>query len=270
MISENIKYSFNQFETALIAFTANIQLKLQNIIPNLPVFFQNTGDFSYMVDKKFVKTNNEEIINKVPRFVLKLEDIQLNSQEDTNQYNKIVYTFDSNDGRGPINYQTVVRRKAFNVQLIGNFVSSNLITALNHLEVLAVFMSRQNVFTYEFLGNTIQGAYTITTGNPELPNIDMGQGSTRNVSISAQIELQTHLLVPRIDKIIELDKTGFDKISIELETKGTSDNDEEIKVEDYEETINHKYEDLKNEENEVSPKLEYTGGKIIPKDVKYK
>lgn len=270
MISENIKYSFNQFETALIAFTSNIQLKLQNIVPNLPVFFMNTGDFSYMVDKKFVKTTNEEIYNKVPRFVLKIDDIQLNSQEDTNQYNKIVYTFDSNDGRGPINYQTVVRRKAFNIQLTGNFVSSNLITALNHLEVLAVLMARQNVFTYEFLGNTIQSAYTLTTGNPETPNIDMGQGGTRNVSVPTQIELQTHLLIPRIDKIVELDNTGFEEISINLKTNGTSDNNDETKVENYEENINHKYNDLKNEENEVSPKIECVSGKLIPKNVKYK
>lgn len=236
MISSEIKYAFNQIETSLIAFVSNIQLKLQHIVPNLPVYFSNTGDFSYYVDKKFIETKNEELYQKTPRVTIKLDDIQQNIQEDSNQYNKINYLFDNNDGEGPLAYQCVARRKAYNIQLTCNFVSPNLISALNYFEVMSTLCTRDNVFTYEFLGNTIQSAYNITQSGNEIPTIDMGQGGTRNVNIINMIELQLHLIVPRVESIIRVDDTGFDAIGIHLNS------------ENYEEKIIHKYEDLRNEQ----------------------
>mgnify|MGYP001233514779 CR=1 FL=1 len=257
MFNPEIKYAFNQFETALIAFCANIQLKLQNMVPNLPVFIMNGGDFSYYVDKKFVETTNEELYLKTPRFVIKIEDIQMNQQEDSNQYNKIYYTFDNNDGKGPINYQCVARRKAYNLQLSTNFVSPNLITALNHTEVMAVLSARDNVFTYEFLGNTIQSAYTIQPAGNDLPSIDMGQGGTRNVNSMNQIELQIHLIVPRIESIIPVDETGFEEIDFGLVSGDEKHNE------------THKFDEIRKDKNEPAPKLEYKG-RIVPKNINFK
>ena len=213
-ISSNVKYAFNQFELSLIGFVSYLQLRLQYLIPNIPVYFQNTGDFSYLVNKKFIETKNEDLIQKVPRFVIKLDDIQPNPQENTNQYNKIFYKF---EGR---NYQAVVRRLCFNVQLTTNFVSSNLITLLNHIEMMATMQARDNVYTYDFLGNTCQAAFSIQGTGTEFPSIDMGQGGTRNLTTSNNIELQVHLLVPRIETITLADETGFDRIDYTIVSKG--------------------------------------------------
>lgn len=213
-ISKDIKYAFNQFELALVGFASYLQLRLQHLIPNIPVFFMNTGDFSYMVNKKFVETKNEDLIQKVPRFVIKLDDIQPNQQENTNQYNKIFYQFENTV------YQAVVRRLCYTVNITTNFVSSNLITMLNHIEMMATFAARDNVYTYEFLGNTCQAAFAIQGFSNELPSIDMGQGGTRNMSVSNNIELQVHLLVPRIESIVIAEDAKLDRTDYVLTQKG--------------------------------------------------
>lgn len=251
MINNDIKYSFNQFELSFLGFCSNLQQKLQAIVPNLPVFVQNSGDFSYITDKKFVQTSNEEIYLKVPRFVIKFEDFQMNQQEDTNQYNKINYHF--TDG---YNYQAVVRRKAYDVQISGYFVSSNMITALNHMEVMATLMSRDNVYTYEFLGNTMQSAYNITQTSNEVPTIDMGQGGTSNVTVSFQIQLQVHLLVPRIESIIRTDDATINEIDFNVSVS-------ENKLP----KIKHKYNDLLDENN-TTTYLKYENGEIVQTNTK--
>lgn len=256
MIASNIKWGFNQFELALLGFCGNIQNKIQQMVSNLPVFMINNGDFSYYIDKKFVQTSNEEMYLKTPRFVLKIDDFQLNSQEDTNMYNKILYTFD--DGKGPRNYQAVVRRKAFNVNITGNFVSPNLIVAMNNMEVMATLMSHDNVFTYEFLGNTIQSAYVINQSSHELPSIDMGTGGTRNVNVSYQIELQVHLIVPRIESIIPEEETGFDTFRVDVHTKDDEGN------------LGKQWRKEDLTEVEKSPMLHYRGGTIVKENIPYK
>ena len=277
-ISHDIKYSFNQLELALIGFASYLQLRLQYLIPNIPVFFMNTGDFSYLVNKKFVETKNEDLIQKVPRFVIKLEDIQPNQQENSNQYNKIFYRF---EGR---NYQVVVRRLCYNIQLTTNFVSSNLITLLNHIEMMATFASRDNVYTYDFLGNTCQAAFSIQGTGNEFPSIDMGQGGTRNHSTSNNIELQVHLLVPRIETIILADETGFDRVDYTLTQKGyenklypvPSGRDKELDdsqlIDDYsqkDETTTLIIDNNQND-NDKTPRIKYKAGQKLPINIPFK
>ena len=72
MINSNIAYSFNQCELSIQAMCAYIKLKLQELVPNLPVFIMNSGDFSFLVGKKFEKTDNKEVYLKTPRVVLKI------------------------------------------------------------------------------------------------------------------------------------------------------------------------------------------------------
>lgn len=211
-----VKWSFNQFETAFVGLAAFIERKLQYILPELPVFFLQTGDFSYMINKKFVETKNEDIIMKVPRFVMKIDDIQPSFAENTNQYNKIFYQFD-----GKV-YQCVVRRLCYLVTLQFNFVSSNFITMLNHIEIMSTFASRDNVYTYEFLGNTHQAAFSILANNNEIPSIDMGQGGTRNISANNNAELQIHILAPRFETIMSIDDADFDHIVYDLNTTDES------------------------------------------------
>lgn len=217
-------FAFNQFESALTGFVNNFQLKLQQMIPDLPVYIQATGDFSYMVNKKFLETKNQEIYQKIPRVVIKIEDIQINQQEDSNQYNKFYYIFDNEY------YQCTARRKAYTINITSNFVCSNFITMLNNMEVIAVLCAKDNVFTYEFLGNTFQSAYVNSGTNSEIPSIDMGSGGTRNCTFTNQWELQVHLIVPVIDSIVHVDDSVIDRIDFDLRLENDYPKHPKIKV----------------------------------------
>lgn len=237
MLNPNIPYAFNQFELNFVALATFLQTRLQFIVPNLPVFMQNNGDFSYFTRKKWVHCKNEEVIQKVPRFIFRVDDIQINQQEDTCQYNKIYYVFDKKDGQGPKNYCCAARRKAYNVMITTNFVSSNFISMLNHIEVFATLAARENVFTYNFLGHTISSAFTVMGMNNEIPNIDMGQGGTRNCTAINQLELQVHLLVPRIESIALVDDSGFEQVMFEIISKGDEQTIVGVKDSDEDDTI---------------------------------
>lgn len=194
MISPNIKWSFNQIESGLISMIGNFELTIQELVPELPICVLQTGDFSYMLNKKFVETTNKEIYQKVPRLIIGLDDIQYQQEQQTNQYNKFYYPFEEKT------YEAVVRRLAVNIGITTDFVSSNLIQAFQNFEVMSTIISRDNVFTYGFLGCTLEGAYSMSTNSMEKPGMDIGSG-TRNISIKNSFDLQLQILVPRVDSI---------------------------------------------------------------------
>lgn len=209
MIDENIKWSFNQLETALIAFAGNIELKLQQIAGNLPVYVLQTGDYSYLIDKKFNSVATKEIYEKTPRLVLTIEDIQPLGDQDSNQYNRLTYVFENE------NYFAVFRRKAINIPIMTDFVSPNFIKALGNFEIMATITSKENSFTYEYQGMTLQASYVFTSGSQEKPTMDANSG-TRNVSIKTGFDLQVQLIVPKIDSIKLLSESGFSEVDFEL------------------------------------------------------
>ena len=145
MINEKLPYSFNQFETALVAFFSDFRKRINFIVPNAPVYFQNTGDFSYFIGMKFHKVRTSDMYQKTPRVVVKLDDIQVNQSEDTMFINQMDYVFDGTE------YTCTVRRRTYAVALQIYFVSPSVVSMLNHAEVMATFGARPNVFTYEFL-----------------------------------------------------------------------------------------------------------------------
>jgi hypothetical protein len=201
----NVKYRFNQIETALIAFIGDFEKRINQIVPGTPVFVQQTGDYSYYMDKKFVESKFEDIIQRTPRVVIGIDDIQYQSDQNTNQYNKIEYKLDDEM------YQVTGRRLAVQIPLNLDFVSPNYIYALEHFEVLSVFVARDNVLTYEFLGNTYECAYVHSQVSMERPQMDVSSG-TRDVSVRMSFDFQCHLFVPVIDSIIPLRDTVKDYI----------------------------------------------------------
>lgn len=213
-ISPNIKYDFSQITTGLIAFVADLEKKLQHIIPNIPVFVMQTGDTSYYMDKKFNQTQNEEIYQKIPRFVINFEDIQYQTDQDTNKYNKFTYKFEDEI------YLASGRRIAIMVPINTDFISSNFIKALENFEILNAIFISPNIFTYEFLGNTFESAYTLATPSMEKPQLDAASG-TRNISVKSQLELQIHLLTPRIASIKRLSDSGFEAIQYNIDINNT-------------------------------------------------
>ena len=219
MISDNIKYDFNQIQIGITAFLTDLEYKLQAIIPDLPVFILQTGDVSYYIDKKFQEIANKELYQKIPRFVIGFEDIQTITEQNTNQYNLIQFRKDE------LNYQGKGRRLAHQININTDFISSNFIKALENFEILNTITGIPNVFTYEFMGNTFEGAYNLAQNSMEKPTLE-ATSSTRNWSVKTSFEVQLHLLTPRINTILRL---GSDELtpSFDLNIK----NDETGKIE---------------------------------------
>lgn len=198
MISERVKFSFKQIEAGLLAFVADIEKKLQYIMKDLPVFVLQTGDSSYYLNTKFIQVDNKEIIEKVPRFVMTFDSISEDVSENTNAFNRFIYNFEGK------NYQSDVRRIQLSISVNCTFVSSNFIQALQNLEVLISIFTRENAFTYEYCGNTYEGAYSNEGKEIKMPEMDSG---TRNVNINNNVTLQLHVFSPRVNTIIEEEKT---------------------------------------------------------------
>lgn len=211
MINEKLPYSFNQFETALVAFFSDFRKRINFIVPNAPVYFQNTGDFSYFIGMKFHKVRTSDMYQKTPRVVVKLDDIQVNQSEDTMFINQMDYVFDGTE------YTCTVRRRTYAVALQIYFVSPSVVSMLNHAEVMATFGARPNVFTYEFLGNTIDGQYTIQSNSTEFPTIDVGSQGSRDVTYTTTVELQVPLWIPKIETIKNLHDSKSSRIIFDLQ-----------------------------------------------------
>ena len=221
MINSTVKYSFEQIQNGLLGFVGNIELKLREINNELPVFILQTGDFSYILDKKFTESENKEIYQKIPRFVITMDDIQYQSDQNTNPYNKVIYNFEELD------YMCVARRLAITLPLTTDFVSSNLVKAFENFEIMATIVAKPNIFTYEFLGNTFEAAYVITVPSMEKPTMDIGSG-TRSDSIKTSFELQLQLLVPRIESIKLLSESGYESVKYDLTVNPNSEIEQNI------------------------------------------
>lgn len=212
-VSENIKYGFNQLELGIVAFVSNLEFKLQNILPELPVFILETGDTSYYIKEKFVETDNKEIYQKTPRFVMTVEDVQYQPDNNSNAYNKATYLFQEK------NYICNCRRVTILIPIDTSFVSPNFILALQNFEILSTIMTRENVFTYEFLGNTYSGAYTLAPPITTKPGLDISAGS-RNAVVKTAIELYLNILVPRIESIKLVSDIGFETTDFGIASDG--------------------------------------------------
>jgi hypothetical protein len=221
-ISPKINYDFNQIQTGLISFIGNMELKLQEFIPDLPVFVMQTGDASYFLTTKFEEIAEKEVTQKIPRFILSFLDVQPLQDQNTNQYN--IINFKRNDENGnPKIYTCKGRRIAINILVDTSFVSSNFVKMLENYEIMSTITARQNAFTYNFLGNTYEGAYNYASNANENPSMDMSSAS-RNSIVKTSFDLQLHLFVPRIESIRLLSESEIETVRFDLNVN-TSDKD---------------------------------------------
>lgn len=206
-MTKNTKYNFKHFETALTAFIANIEKKINNIDIDLPTFILETGDVTYIFKEKFEKLN--EVYLKVPRIVIQFEDLSIQTEQDTNQYTTINYQLNNKI------FSAAARRKAINIPIILKLVNSNFLTNLEYLEMLLSILSVDNVFTYEFLRNTYQGSYALTTLTTEKNSTDFS-GSTKNFVINCNLDLQLQAFIIRYNSIKELNNVSenFDETNL--------------------------------------------------------
>lgn len=215
---ENPEYNFKQFETGIVAFIGNFSNKLNNIIGNIPVYVQDTGDETFWFKEKFenVIVGEGENYSKVPRVVLSIDSVEQQTDQDTNQYVKINYLFNDKI------YNSQARRKALNLPFTCAFVASNFIKALEYFEVLMSVLSIDNTFTYEFLGNNYQGSYNSESISFEKTPMD--NGGTKNFIINLTINVQLQPYILRFDTIVDntelynSDGNGGKKIIFNIET----------------------------------------------------
>lgn len=204
-----INYKFGNILTGLIGFVASIEAKLQNIVPGVPVYMMNTGDSSYFFKGKFEESFNNEIYQKVPRAIINTEDITLQLDQNTNQYVKLVYINDEKT------YQAMGRRQATTFPITLDFVCSNFPKALEYFEMLASVFSVDNVFTYEFGGNTYQASYN-STNFSFVKNEMTSSSATTNYSVKVSVDVIFQPFFIRPNSIQLLDDSTL-KVQMELD-----------------------------------------------------
>ena len=197
---ESEKYNFQQIKTGLIAFVGNIERNLQQIIPSLPVFVINSGDDSYYLSTKFKKIDEKEIYLSSPRFILNFDDFVPQTDQNTTQYNKFSYNLNDK------NYLATCRRISIEVSVQTDFVCSNFIKALEYYEVLLSIFSKDNSFTFEYLGNTMEASYTSQSLGIEKSSME-NNSTQKNTVIKTPIILVMQLIIIRPESIQLLDDT---------------------------------------------------------------
>lgn len=199
-------YPFTQIKHGLIAFLTNFDNKINGICKtNIPVYLLETGDESFWFSKKFEHKKDETRENylSVPRITFNIDSVEMLQDQDTNQYIKMNYFYDKKT------FKTQARRKAMSFPFNCNFVVSNFVMMLEYLEILLSVTSIDNVFTYEYLGNTYAGSYNAQTVIFE--KIPMENGGTKNFVIKATIDvqLQPQIVKPEsIQDISDFDNNG--------------------------------------------------------------
>jgi hypothetical protein len=122
----------------------------------------------------------------------------------------------------------VGRRIAISLPVNTDFISPNLIVGFQNFEIMSTIVSKENAYTYDFLGNTLEGCYVFNGTNMEKPTMDINAG-TRNVSIRTTFELQLQLIIPRIDSIKLLSESEYKEINFNLKVNPNPTYQEEIK-----------------------------------------
>lgn len=216
-------FSFNQITTCLIAFVQDIEKKLQQILPEIPVFILHTGDTNYWLDSKF-NSINSDTYERIPRFVMTFDGSPEISEDTlTNAFNRYNYAIDvmPSDGKYPDDsytetFNAVVRRVQLNIPVKATMVSSNFIYALRHFEVMLSIFSRENAFSYTYQGATYNAAYT-NDNRQDMQFPEMDSTGNRNFIQDMTITLQSHIFVPRVETIIEYSKLANKDFKIQLD-----------------------------------------------------
>lgn len=203
--SKILKYDFGQIQEALVAYMGTLELRLNNIISEndgIPVFSHGL-DAGYYMRKKYINNDSQELYNKIPRCVVKFEDIVDSPDQNGAQQVRIRYVFNNKT------YEAMFRRKTMMQTVTNQFITTNYMRALEAVEIIQSLLHISYPYTYEFLGNTHQGAY-------ELQNITIQQPSMEPSSVSKDFvvnfitDLQIHLWAIQYDTIREIKIFGND------------------------------------------------------------
>lgn len=212
------KYSFTQSITGIEAFVGTFEKKIQEIHDDIPVMFLNNGDETYFFNQKFEKVEDRsDIYLKTPRIVFNVEDASLQTDQNTNQYVYSNYIFREGIWRGQF------RRQSLMIPISVNLVNPNFMKSMEYFDMLASLLSIDNVFTYNFLGNTHDASYTAQNYSFEKAPIE-NSSSSKNHVVKAALELVLQIMYPRYNTLDLID--GFamneeDKVLFGIVTNST-------------------------------------------------
>lgn len=211
-------YDFAQTIAGLTGFIASFEIQMKQYIDNIPVYLIDSGDYMYLQELKFKKYDNN-ITPPNPRITLVLDDVSVSNDNNTNPFNR--FEFKTND----IEYTAIGRRNVLTIPFACSAIAKGMILGLQQYEMLLAHFSVENVFTYEYAGNTFEGIYTQTSFGIQKPTLEPST-SQANFITKVGIELTLPVYLPRINTIKPLSSVGFDSVKVDLTE--TNDNFHQI------------------------------------------
>lgn len=207
-----MEYEYKQIISGLVGFVATLELRMKDYIPNLPVYFLENGDYMYVQEQKFIKHANEVTLTN-PRMCLSMEDLQPNDDQNSNPFNKMLFKSETTS------YQATARRTNITIPISVSLVAKGFILGLQQYEMMLAHMSNENVFTYEYQGNTFDGMYSRSSISMQKATLEPSQ-SQQNFVTKTTIDLLLPIYLPRINTIKPIDEVGYDGTIINIVTKG--------------------------------------------------
>lgn len=183
MKTNKIPYDFRHIQISLISFIADFEKKVHFVFSDIPVLMENIDD-SYVLFKKYSKTELQEQYNKVPRIVFNIQEVQAKLENNSTQFLKMNYVYNE------VEYNTQFRRISTGIMIELKMVCSNYLKALEYWEFILSLLCVDNVFTYEHFGNTYQGSYLLQSPPLiEKQQLSNSTSESKNTLLNATIEL---------------------------------------------------------------------------------
>ena len=203
-MSKKFPYKFLHLETALTAFIASLEGKVHRVFPNIPVLMYNVDD-SYILIKKYTKTEMQELYSSVPRITIDILDIQAKMDENGSQYIRMNYIHDEDI------YNTQFRQVVTGMNININLVSSNFLKMLQYWEFLVTLFCIDNVFTYSYMGNNYAGRFVMSNSpENEKPPLSNSTSESKNYVSKLALELSIKPSFVRLETIKKHeDKNNF-------------------------------------------------------------
>lgn len=203
-MSKKFPYKFLHLETALTAFIASLEGKVHRVFPNIPVLMYNVDD-SYILIKKYTKTEMQELYSSVPRITIDILDIQAKMDENGSQYIRMNYIHDEDI------YNTQFRQVVTGMNININLVSSNFLKMLQYWEFLVTLFCIDNVFTYSYMGNNYAGRFVMSNSpENEKPPLSNSTSESKNYVSKLALELSIKPSFVRLETIRKHeDKNNF-------------------------------------------------------------
>lgn len=184
---------FDFLNTAIIAATEDMKIQFKKFKNNLPIYFYNTGDEVFLYDSMNSDnpTNSIESAQQVPRMVLSLGNISVDSQQLSNPHVRGEFIFNAN-GRDSV-FSSSIRRIPLNFKVNCVVTVSNVIEQLRFIELIMLILYRTPTFNFQYLSKTNYGSYSISDDFETERNLELGFDSTSRrptVGFNVDIDLQ--------------------------------------------------------------------------------